>query len=323
MASLTKDELKNALVNHGVESNFASLKKDELVALYEEFVAPHDLGEFSSDDEAAIISESKPKRVSNRSKASTKSASNGEKPGLTEENSLIEVDELTDTQLASNLKEFGVDVGPIVDSTRTLYKKKLAILLRENEAKDKVDGEEPQNGHEEPVIVTPEPTKRVSTRSRTSTKSTNGTQAAAAAEFSADEEVVSEEDEEQPAIVVKKSTRASVTPKKTTSASSPSQSIGVSLRQRFTGTPDQDRTDRFTPTPRRSIHSYKVTETTTETMTKDKDGLVTRDVVTTKETTESKGVIGGARHILFKVLPWIFLLLIAAALVYYLGLRRK
>ena len=121
------------------------------------------------------------------------------------------------------------------DSTRTLYKKKLAILLRENEAKDKVDGEEPQNGHEEPVIVTPEPPKRVSTRSRTSTKSTNGTQAAAAAEFSADEEVVSEEDEEQPAIVVKKSTRASVTPKKTTSASSPSQSIGVSLRQRFTG----------------------------------------------------------------------------------------
>ena len=262
----------------------------------------------------------------------------------------------------------------MADSTRTLYKKKLAILLRENEAKDKVDGEEPQNGHEEPVIVTPEPPKRVSTRSRTSTKSTNGAQAAAAAEFSADEEVVSEEDEEQPAIVVKKSTRASVTPKKTTSASSPSQSIGVSLRQRFTGmyvfqisifeqkilflvqivlkwkleatfknkfryndlivigmnyfgffleitgTPDQDRTDRFTPTPRRSIHSYKVTETTTETMTKDKDGLVTRDVVTTKETTESKGVIGGARHILFKVLPWIFLLLIAAALVYYLGL---
>jgi len=321
MASLTKDELKNALVNHGVESNFSALKKDELVALYEEFVAPHDLGEFSSDDEAVIISESKPKRVSNRSKASTKSASNGEKPGLTEENSLIEVDELTDTQLASNLKEFGVDVGPIVDSTRTLYKKKLAILLRENEAKDKVDGEpEPQNGHEEPVIVAP--IKRVSTRSRTSTKSTNGGQAAA--EFSADEEVVSEEDEEQPAIVVKKSTRASVTPKKTTSASSPLQSIGVSLRQRFTGTPDdQERTDRFTPTPRRSIHSYKVTETTTETMTKDKDGLVTRDVVTTKETTESKGVIGGARHILFKVLPWIFLLLIAAALVYYLGLRRK
>ena len=120
----------------------------------------------------------------------------------------------------------------MADSTRTLYKKKLAILLRENEAKDKVDGEpEPQNGHEEPVIVAP--IKRVSTRSRTSTKSTNGGQAAA--EFSADEEVVSEEDEEQPAIVVKKSTRASVTPKKTTSASSPLQSIGVSLRQRFTG----------------------------------------------------------------------------------------
>ena len=126
MASLTKDELKNALVNHGVESNFSALKKDELVALYEEFVAPHDLGEFSSDDDEGavqIISESKPaKRVSNRSKGSSKSANNGENPGLlTEENSLIEVDELTDTQLASNLKEFGVDVGPIVGKQKNIY----------------------------------------------------------------------------------------------------------------------------------------------------------------------------------------------------------
>ena len=38
---------------------------------------------------------------------------------------------------AQNLKFFFM-----ADSTRTLYKKKLAILLRENEAKDKVDGEE-------------------------------------------------------------------------------------------------------------------------------------------------------------------------------------
>ena len=97
-----------------------------LTALYDEFVAPHDLGEFSSDDDEGavqIISESKPaKRVSNRSKGSSKSANNGENPGLlTEENSLIEVDELTDTQLASNLKEFGVDVGPIVGKQKNIY----------------------------------------------------------------------------------------------------------------------------------------------------------------------------------------------------------
>ena len=53
MAGLTKDELKSALIAHGVEQNLSAAKKDELVELYEEFVAPHDekAGEFSSDDE--------------------------------------------------------------------------------------------------------------------------------------------------------------------------------------------------------------------------------------------------------------------------------
>ena len=51
-------------------------------------------------------------------------------------------------------------------------------------------------------------------------------------EYSADEEINS--DDEQPAVVVKQSTRASVTPKKTTSTKkSPLQSLGASIRQRF------------------------------------------------------------------------------------------
>ena len=122
MAGMTKDELKNALVTHGVDSNFATLKKDELVALYEEFVAPHDLGDFSSDDEAVITPTKKASRASAKSVKSNKSTkstkSNGEKKELTEENSLtvgdINVDELSDEKLALLLKEHGVDVGPIV-----------------------------------------------------------------------------------------------------------------------------------------------------------------------------------------------------------------
>ena len=38
------------------------------------------------------------------------------------------VAELSDEDLRERLKEFGVDVGPIVDSTRHLYRKKLGIL---------------------------------------------------------------------------------------------------------------------------------------------------------------------------------------------------
>ena len=62
----------------------------------------------------------------------------------------------------------------------------------------------------------------------------------------------------------------------------------LNLKKNVLGTPDQQREDRFTPTPRRSIHSYKVTETTKTTMTTSKDGVISKDVVHTKETTESR-----------------------------------
>ena len=45
----------------------------------------------------------------------------------------------------------------------------------------------------------------------------------------------------------------------------------------------------LTPTPRRSIHSYKVTETTKQVVTRSKDGRETRDIQHTNERSESKG----------------------------------
>ena len=44
--------------------------------------------------------------------------------------------------------------------------------------------------------------------------------------------------------------------------------------------------ERFTPTPRRSIHSYKVTEMSKETMIKTPDGIVTRDIEYRKSTSD-------------------------------------
>ena len=89
----------------------------------------------------------------------------------------------------------------------------------------------------------------------------------------------------------------------------------------FSGTPAEKNEERFTPTPRRSIHSYKVTETTTQTMVKNKDGSISQDIVYNKETSESKGIIGGPTILakVLRVLPGIFMLLIIAALAYYVS----
>ena len=55
MATLTKNELKSELINHGVKPPPTGTKKEEFVKLYEKHVAHHQetAGEFSSDDEGA------------------------------------------------------------------------------------------------------------------------------------------------------------------------------------------------------------------------------------------------------------------------------
>ena len=43
---------------------------------------------------------------------------------------VVDIEALDDEALFKLLKENGVDAGPVVDSTRSLYKKKLAQVLR-------------------------------------------------------------------------------------------------------------------------------------------------------------------------------------------------
>ena len=150
MSTLTKEELRNALINHGVSSlPPLSAKKDELVALYEEHVAPleNGSGDFSSDDEISInrspskraSTASRLTKVSSTSKLSKSSSKSPKKSkkSVTEENSLtvdgVDVDALDDDELFRLLKENGIDVGPIVSSTRPFYKKKLALVLKGEE----------------------------------------------------------------------------------------------------------------------------------------------------------------------------------------------
>jgi len=369
MAGLTKDELKSALISHGVETNLSAAKKDELVQLYEEFVAPHEdaAGEFSSDDEIPVKNTSRrsSRRVSGKvatprvsekapvaetplqksprvsAKAPTPRVSEKAKtPRVSEKapeevilrksprvsakaptprvsakaptprvsakangDAKVNVNELNDEELLENLKKHGIEVGPIVDSTRDVYRNRLAEAL---EAADEVDapaGDDVVNG-------TDDVDKAV-------------------AEFSADEEeeqpeveeVVSD-DSDQPSVVVKEAT-----PKPAASAM---QILGQTIRQRFSGASsgkvsEKSKSDRFTPTPRRSIHSYKVTETTKKTVTKDKDGNITEDISIDKVTSETDSKVEplGRMARLLRVLPGILMLLILAALAYYVTSKRK
>ena len=128
MANLTISDLKNELVNHGVELPASSAKKEDYVLLYEKNIGDKGKIEFSSDDEEVTIpvggkvSRKRVSRKSGKSEGVNGNADcNGEAHGdvvLTEENSLvvgnIDVAMLNDEDLATKLKEFDIIVGPIV-----------------------------------------------------------------------------------------------------------------------------------------------------------------------------------------------------------------
>lgn len=352
MADLTVQEIKAGLINHGVELPSASAKKDEYVALYDQHIprGEKEKLDFSSDEEVTFSSDAistghkvTKKRVSgtsNAQKVSRKSVGEGingptensnhvgenQVTTLTEENSLmvgdVDVSQLSDGQLSTKLKEFNVDVGPIVDSTRAVYRKKLAISMREqllNVDKtanvtvetngihdDMVDGDGLQNG-----------------------------------DYSADDEEMfdvsapkeDKSEDEQPSLLVRPSvtptppekTRGSTRSASRTSTLAKTRTALADIRQRFTGTTKESNVEneRYTPTPRRSIHSYKVTETRKETITKMKDGTVSRDFDYKKETSTNQDELGGDGLVrkMLRYVPPMFLLMIFLTVGYYIYVK--
>jgi len=285
MTSLTKEELRQALISHGVtDLPPTSAKKDELISLYEEHVAPTSNGsaDFSSDDEVDFklspskraSTASRASKVSNVSKASKVSKSSSKSPRkkadagdsiVVEE---LDIDALNDDELFEKLKENGIDVGPIVASTRPFYQKKLAMVLRGesmngtngngvefSDTEEEDEGTEPEEVEEEPVIQ-----PRVTRRSASS-----------------------------------KTPSTSQSPQAASSKSPVSSMLSnlSGLRQRQAAADEADTSGKLTPTPRRSIHSYKVSETTRTTITKNRDGTETKNVQHSIERSEDKKTGGG------------------------------
>jgi len=308
---MTKEELKNALINHGLSPPPASAKKEEFVAMYEEHVAPidQDAGEFSSDDEVTLsprkkVSQSSAKSTSS-SKASKgrKSLSGGDKG---EESSLVvgdlDVDSLEDEELFNLLKENGIAAGPIVASTRPFYKKKLALILKGESMNGTANGsanggdafsdtepeDEEEEGDQPSAVISPKVETRTSTRSRVSSSS-------------------------------KKSNKSAT-------QSPPASEPRTGLRKRINIADEIDSSlSRSTPTPRRSIHTYKITETTRTTEVLNKDGVQSRDTEHILERSQSAGSLGGAaRSFPWKrVLVGLFILALLVAVGLYLANQKK
>ncbi|XP_028426567.1 thymopoietin a isoform X2 [Perca flavescens] len=127
---LTKDKLKSELLAHNVELPSGNPTKDVYVQLYlktltannKKHVTSTTLDAFSSDEELA------PPVVSSRSRSSGRKATRKTDKFRPDE---LDVTVLTDAGLKDELLKHGVDVGPIVASTRKVYEKKLQRLLDE------------------------------------------------------------------------------------------------------------------------------------------------------------------------------------------------
>ncbi|KAG0715151.1 Lamina-associated polypeptide 2, isoform beta [Chionoecetes opilio] len=140
MSELTKQQLRNELVSHGVDLPSPTAKKNEYVKIYEKYVAPvaRSKGDFSSDDEDLPVNDVRAP-VSHPSLDTSQLVIRG-----------LDVTRLDDEELYSRLQDLGSPVGPIVDTTREVYQKKLFVLMGGHVAESSaVNGDVDQEEEEE------------------------------------------------------------------------------------------------------------------------------------------------------------------------------
>jgi len=301
MSGFTKEGLRTALVTHGIETPALSASKVELLQLYQEHVASLDTGDFSADEEEEATS---PRKSPRKSASSREDLVLALTTAETKEGDLVDVTAFDDDALFIKLKEHGIEVGPIVESTRPFYEKKLAAVLAgtvlpgvdefsdtetEEEEEEKFDKLVLRNrivtetlskvddfGQEEEVAVTeeafPETTSRVDYIGQ-------GSESAEFDKLVLRNRVVTEtlskvddfgqdgEEEDAPAQEItleKRVTRSTTSSKVSSPVSPPGADCG--LRQRLA--PDQVDGEDLEPhpSPRPSIHSFRVTSSSSRSL---------------------------------------------------------
>jgi len=239
--------------------------------------------------------------------------------------------------LASKLKDFNVTVGPIVDSTRKIYRKRLSMSMDERASGKKQTILAPPTNetltqHSEIIDPVHQPRKDPEIFEK-NTIDANAEPWLRESEFSTNDE----DDPYQPSGITSPSSEStwktqidtingvdSIDDLNKAAEIPSSNTVWTNIRQRYAGSSKEanENGSRFTPTPRRSIHSYKVTETSKETVTKMKDGTIARDFEYKKMTSNDQEEMGGYRKIV-KLIPSLFLILIVLAVAYYIYISRK
>ncbi|XP_036375977.1 lamina-associated polypeptide 2-like isoform X2 [Megalops cyprinoides] len=169
---LTKDKLKSELLANNVPLPSGEHKKDVYVQLYLKTLTAQNREKAPAADTFSSDEDLPPPVITNRSRSGRKATRKTDKPNPED----VDASELTDESLREQLQKYGVSVGPIVASTRSLYERKLQKLLEQGppevlpSAPTKVDSN--QNGNtdsdqysdkeeEERAVPEPEPEPEV------------------------------------------------------------------------------------------------------------------------------------------------------------------
>ncbi|MBN3286924.1 LAP2B protein, partial [Polyodon spathula] len=140
-ALFSKERLKSELIANNVALPLSESKKEVYLQLYLKHVTNQNVADFSSDEEEAF------EPVHQALKDEDKSCIE-----------MMDISQLTDKELKTQLIKYGVKPGPIVGSTRPVYEKKLLKLIgsvpavKQNGTGDVgrySDSEEDERGEEE------------------------------------------------------------------------------------------------------------------------------------------------------------------------------
>ncbi|KAK6472071.1 lamina-associated polypeptide 2 [Huso huso] len=119
-ALFSKERLKSELIANDVALPLSE-KKEVYLQLYLKHVTNQNVADFSSDEEEAheLVHQGD----------SQEAALEGEENEDESNTEMMDISQLTDKELKAQLIKYGVKPGPIVDSTRPVYEKKLLKLI--------------------------------------------------------------------------------------------------------------------------------------------------------------------------------------------------